>query len=525
MGPRAEKARLCVQALLRPDQPNDRQFQTNRPSLRVYRAGLSAPTRRYLQVGNRSMAAEARIRPASPRAMPASVPRHVFPRRSAALVTASPMGIITLATASPSAAAVGSSPRIPLGHIQDRSGDDESVGDMVHLDSESLLVGSHAEGPPSRNSTLTPYERAVLSGESPPEDPKNKFRKGVKGWAKISETQNRNPKSIREHVRYWNIFVKIFCDPEGYDPWQMCPTIFELFAGHMFELETVRSIDKFGSAINYVHRAHGLVGVVRGGRYMEAKQAFKNAVLASGRLVCTYRALIPDFGYVNFLGRLAGIEARRDWIQCDRAFLCIAKQLSWVRAVTMGASEPGDFRLMPQGTDARGKMTYSYAFTIRKTKCGNEAFRPTVQVIPWPALSSNNGVAEVVMGFVARTLLRNPKICAESLGITQTSAAGIITGWMREFMPIGELLLPEGAMISSHSARDTGATHAKRSVYPPCDWDTVMSWGGWLSQKRCRGYVKSLTGPSAFWRQFYYWLAPNFHADVTFPRPGWAEED
>ena len=157
------------------------------------------------------MAAEARTRPASPRPMPASIPRHKFQDRTAALVTASPMSsVITLVAASPSAAAVVNSPRIPLGHIQGRPGDDESVGDMVHLDSESLLVGSHAEGPPSRNSTLTPYERAVLSGESPPEDPKNKFRKGVKGWAKISETQNRNPKSIREHVRYWNTLVKIF---------------------------------------------------------------------------------------------------------------------------------------------------------------------------------------------------------------------------------------------------------------------------------------------------------------------------
>ena len=73
----------------------------------------------------------------------------------------------------------------------------------------------------------------------------------------------------------------------------------------MFELETVRSIDKFASAINYVYRAHELVGVVRGGRYMEAK-------LASGKISCTYRALLPDFGYINFLGRLACFEARRD---------------------------------------------------------------------------------------------------------------------------------------------------------------------------------------------------------------------
>ena len=108
--------------------------------------------------------------------MPASIPRHEFQGRTAALVTASPMSsIITLVTVSPSAAAVVNSPRIPLGHIQGRPGDDEFIGDMVHLDSESLLVGSHAAGPPSRNSTLTSYERAVLSGESPLEDPTNKF--------------------------------------------------------------------------------------------------------------------------------------------------------------------------------------------------------------------------------------------------------------------------------------------------------------------------------------------------------------
>ena len=69
------------------------------------------------------------------------------------------------------------------------------------MDSESLLFGRHAAVLPSRNAMLTPYERAVLSVEIPSEDPAIYLRKGVKGWAKISETQNRSPKSIRELKR------------------------------------------------------------------------------------------------------------------------------------------------------------------------------------------------------------------------------------------------------------------------------------------------------------------------------------
>ena len=401
--------------------------------------------------------------------------------------------------------------------------ENELVGDMVHLNSASLLMGVSVAEYPTRVASLTPLERAVLDGLVPAEDPADRIRKGIVGWAAISEVKKTNPKTISGHVRYWNVYVSVFCDPEGYDPWVICPTMFELFAGHMYELRAGRRIDKFASAINFVHAAHGLAAVVKGGRYMEAKQAYVKAVISRGGLSCTYRALIPDSGYVNFLGRLAGFEWRREWENCDRAFMILAKQLSWVRAVTLGASIPGDFRVFPQGTNSRGQETYVYKFIIRKTKCGNEEFRPTTQTIPWPSPRDDNGIAEVVMGFVARTLLRNPLICAASVGINPTSAAGKITGWMRDFMPLGELGLPAGAMISSHSARDTGATHARRSLYPPCDWDTVMSWGGWQSQKRCIGYIKPLSSRSAFWKDFYYWLAPDYRLDVGFPREGYAE--
>ena len=99
-----------MQAMLQRNQPTERQYEPQRKNPRIYPAGLGAPTMRYLRAGNQSAAEEARIRPALPRAMPVSIPRHEFPGRSAALVTASPVGIITLVTASPSAAIVVSSP-------------------------------------------------------------------------------------------------------------------------------------------------------------------------------------------------------------------------------------------------------------------------------------------------------------------------------------------------------------------------------------------------------------------------------
>ena len=50
-----------------------------------------------------------------------------------------------------------------------------------------------------------------------------------------------------------------------------------------------------------------------------------------------------------------------------------------------------------------------------------------------------------------------------------------------------------------------------------------MSWGGWLTEKRCKGYIKSCQ-PSVYLGKFYYWLCPTYKRQFHFPRAGYAED-
>ena len=401
-----------------------------------------------------------------------------------------------------------------------RSLDSEAVGDLVHLETATVAMGRYARDPPSRVAELSAGERMMLDGAGMDALAAGPIRRGVEGWSEVSKHTERQPQTIRDHVRYWNIYVKAFCDLEGYDPWHASATVFELFVGHMYELGGKLSIDRFPSAINYMHKAFGLTVSMEGGRYAEAKKAFKSAAQLRARKAgkTTTRALIPDHAAIHMTNDLVVFEQQGNWVKCDQGFMIFAKLIMWVRAVTLGASEPGDFALGPGGD--------CLLCNICKTKCGNEEFVPTQLSIPFPDPESTNEVAKTVMGFMKRTLLRNPRICASSMGLTRKNAASMLTTWMTDFMPPEVTMLPPGSFISSHSSRDTGATHARISVQPRVDWDTVMSWGGWKSELRAKGYIKSGAQVSEFWRQFYYWLSPSFvkRHSVAFPRQGYAED-
>jgi hypothetical protein len=383
------------------------------------------------------------------------------------------------------------------------------VGDSHLLDTASISMGTHARIRPVRSSDLTMAERVVLDGQAAIEDA-GLPRLGQRGWKEVSKSGARKPKTIRGYVRNWNIYVTKFCDPEGFDPWVTSPTVFELFIGYLYEVGMTGSADRFTSAINYIHKAHDLPPLHDGGRYAEAKVAFAKSmkIRRKGDGTLTYRALIPDYGFIHFLNQLRLWEDGGLYTRCNRSFFIIVKVLTWVRAITMGATEPGDCALAGD----------HFLFTVRRTRCGNEEIIPTQMSIPMPGHNDGNDVSAFVMGFLKRTLEREPGICAEVVGIDVDTAAEHITAWMREFMPAAILKLPMGAKISSHSSRDTGATQAKRSV-KLVPWDTIMSWGGWLSEARCKGYIKPAQ-PSVFWAKFFYWLAPDYRRDYMNPTPG-----
>ena len=213
-------------------------------------------------------------------------------------------------------------------------------------------------------------------------------------------------------------------------------------------------MDSYFTAINYVRTVHGCAHLYRGGRIARIKADFRNTMQKDRNRqgILTYRALLPDHGMVHFFDLIREAEAAEDDVICLRAAMVLVKILTWTRAVSIGAILDGD-------------VVYVGSFlavTIRVTKCGREEFEPTQFTIPWPP--EDNLVATFVMGFIRRTLGRLPEFSARAAGLTKANAPDRLTEWMRVFMPSEVLNLPSGASISSHSSRDTGASHSRCSL-------------------------------------------------------------
>ena len=386
------------------------------------------------------------------------------------------------------------------------------IMDSVKLGMGGMKVGLYSRGAPDRIASLNDAELAVLEGEVPTPS-QGRVRRGLAGMRRMAANSSPNMITVAgPYARHWNTWVT-FCDLEQYDPWAFCVTTMEMFAGYMFEKGTVASLDNTISAINYILTVHGCHQLYRGGRITSLKAEYRDTMKQdrNSRGLLTYRALIPDHGMTGFFARIRAAEAEGDDTSCIRAALILVKMLTWVRAVSLGASQAGDI------TFVHGFLTV----IIRRTKCGGEAFEPTQFSIPWP--KAENTVALFVMTFLQRTLRRHPDLGAGLARITPENAADCITAWMRAFMPAEELNLPAGSYIASHSSRDTGASHSRCSLVPPCSWDGVMSWGGWRNQLRCLGYAKQDTRFSAFWGQFYWWLSPLQPTVTGAPRQGYFE--
>jgi hypothetical protein len=330
----------------------------------------------------------------------------------------------------------------------------------------------------------------------------------------MSSSSSPNAKTVQSHVRLWNRYVVEFCDPEGYDPWVFSVTKMELFAGWVFESGTRATMDAFFSAINYVLTVHDCAELYRGGRVAAVKADFKKTMRRdrNAKGLLTYRALIPDHGMLQFFEHIRAAETEGNDVLCLRAVLILVKIMTWVRAASMGTVEPEDI------TFIQNYLTV----TIRSSKCGKEDFEPTQFSIPPPP--KGNQVATFVMSFIRRSVNRLSEVSAEAAGLTKANAADRMSEWMRAFMPSDVLNLPAGSFISSHSSRETGASHCRCSLDPPLSWDGEMAWGGWANQLRCLGYVKVDTRPSAFWRDFFFWLSPLHQVNFIMPRQGYFEE-
>ena len=435
-------------------------------------------------------------------------------RRRGRMDTPPPTARMALAFASPFPAAHVAP---PLSRVESTA-----IGDSPILDVEiPIAMGRHTRHTPAR---CCPLDQVALDhrrdGDAPP--PAGRLRLGSVGRAALASFGPRSRKTIHTYLVRWNVFVTEFCDPEGYDPWVFNPTVFELWAGWMYERGGVASVDDWASAFNYVYRAHSLYPPFRDGRIRECKLQFKKA--AKARRISEgdvwMRTDIPSRAIQHLLLLYQTAADASSWETCDQMAAVLMLLLFWVRASTFGHSTPGDISLVP------GWSHPSLVFTLRKVKRGPQAWAPTTMSIPLTPPSGN--AAARVFEIMEETLQRNPRFSGQALGLNFENAAYRMTDWCKLFMPRDAIHLAPGTFIGSQSCRITGATHARVSLNAP--WNVIMTWGGWLSATRCQGYIRALP-PCAYMAALYWFLSPGqslaaqgiLSSSVRWPRAGYQE--
>ena len=382
----------------------------------------------------------------------------------------------------------------------------EAVSDAIVLQDFVITTGRFAATVPTRTVALSEVE---LEGEGLPPLREGRVRKGLAGLREIGKFSARKRSTCKQYIGYWNIFVE-FCDTEEYDPWVFSATVFELFAGFMYEEDRCKSLDGYTSAFNYVFRLHHQHPPFRQGRVCEAKIQYKQACQAriNDRGGETLRVCYPDRAFFILYEAAAQAELEQAWDTCEWIAVILILTFFWIRASSWGASCPGDVRI------SQGQLI----LILRQVKCGRQHFEPTEMIVPRPP--PGNRAAGFAFGFIERVLRRNPRFSGMDQGITFEKASDVITQWVRALMPRDAVGLPPGSYLASHSSRQTGASHARLSLVPPAPWEWVMNWGGWMSPDRCRGYIKRVS-PSRFWAEFYFFLAGNYSGPaIKFGRTG-----
>ena len=406
-------------------------------------------------------------------------------------------------------------------------GPDPVAADHIALDAPildmavSIAPGRFAGQVPDRVVPLSAIEIEDIAGPAAAPRPAG-VRLGALGLAELADFGPRQRKTIVGYLERWNIFVTKFCDIEHYDPWVFDPLVFELFAGWMYELGKVASIDNWASSFNYVYRVHNLFPAFRDGRIREIKSQFKKAAKARKieRGDVWLRTEIPSRAIRFMLDIYRVHELGAAAHHCERIAAILVLLLFWTRASTFGNSRPGDLALVP------GHGSPALAFTLRKVKMGAQRWAPTTMALPIRPPAGNE--AARIFQILELTLTRNPRFSGEALGLTFDNAAYQMTDWICEYMPRDEVHLPPGTYIASQSGRITGASHARVSLNAP--WTVITAWGGWRSLPRYMGYIREVL-VEVFMAHLYWFLNPGHVAlagagippAVHFPRVGYMD--
>ena len=88
-----------------------------------------------------------------------------------------------------------------------------------------------------------------------------------------------------------------------------------------------------------------------------------------------------------------------------------------------------------------------------------------------------------------------------------SDANGIISGWMKDFIPDDKTNLPKGFKITSHSLRKSLAS-ALNALGCPIH-TTIMPWGRWKNQRACERYIAENFTITKFSAGMFDWMLPH----------------
>jgi hypothetical protein len=265
-------------------------------------------------------------------------------------------------------------------------------------------------------------------------------------------------------VALWVRFNQEGFRGRSYNPLVASVAKWRLFAGWLFARSRDKDLNVARSAINRFLEDGGVRRQLLGTsvnavikRYRELQYLRGGAAERElNRVPCPEIAL-------RRLVQIGQVAAGRDlfWV-C----VILVMLLGWFRADTMAGLQPGDVRFAADG---------SFLVSVRRMK-GRPEFRRRPALIQLPPAQSPHPRG-VIFAVLRRLLGRHPDALAEGLGLafrgqSEAAAAGRITAEFRRLVPAVVLNLPAGAVVSSHSFREMGATTAVKARYSPalaCD--------------------------------------------------------
>ena len=338
----------------------------------------------------------------------------------------------------------------------------------------------------------------------------------------------RMPATINGYVQKFKLFQD-YCLQANENCWAFSVELAFLFSAYMATRisrtgRPVQSIRTYFSALNYFYTKERLGAPWQQGPIKDLNNMFESASKVwrqeRGFRVGNLRTEVSGAGIAVVIEQavraMQESKQQPDWhhpAHQQVAWLAVflVMLIFWFQADTIAGYQPGDISFNDLG---------AMNFVVQRLKRGQAHVQPFSKSIPAPTTGRLQQIFAVIRYSVSLKTATGDYIFSSSLwGADPKAVSDKISSAMSEILDYGQLFIPDGSFISSHSWRRTGA-----SAFAACrgDWHLLMRWGMWRAIASAQAYVNLDFLPDPVILEIYPWLfSLSGRTDVPEPMAGY----